>query len=124
MNILPGKVTATGAKTSVEIGAGRKVELPIASDASLKGSNIQFGVRPEDLTVTKSANWIIEGEVTLVECLGEVTLLYLDSHGSEEPVIAKLTGTHNLERGTKVHLSAPAKTMHAFTEDGISLRHI
>ncbi|MCB2077863.1 MAG: sn-glycerol-3-phosphate ABC transporter ATP-binding protein UgpC [Novosphingobium sp.] len=124
MNILPGKVTATGAKTTIEIGKDRKVELPIASKAVLKGSKVQFGVRPEDLTITKGANAIIEGEISLVESLGEVTLLYLDTPNSDEPVIAKLTGTHKIKRGTRVRLAAPVGKMHAFTEEGISLRHL
>ncbi len=124
MNILPGKVTATGAKTTIEIGKGRKAELPIASKAAMKGKSVQFGVRPEDLSITKGASWLVEGTVTLVESLGEVTLLYVDTPESDEPVIAKLNGTHRVKRDSTVRLSAPAAKLHAFTEDGISLRYL
>jgi len=124
MNIVPGKVTATGAATTVELGHRRKAKLPIASKADLKGSDVQFGVRPEDLTVTKGKDWIMSGEVALAESLGEVTLVYLNSEFSQEPIIAKMTGTHQFERGSTVRLATEPEKMHAFNSDGISLRHL
>ena len=98
--------------------------LPVASSSSLLGAEVKFGVRPEDLTVTSKDDWILKGDVTLVESLGEVTLLYLEDGISEEPIIVKLTGTHKFDRGSTVHLSASPEKMHAFTADDISLRHL
>ncbi|MEZ5872863.1 MAG: sn-glycerol-3-phosphate ABC transporter ATP-binding protein UgpC [Nitratireductor sp.] len=124
MNIVDGSVTATGKKTTIAINGGRNAELPIASDVTLMGSSVKFGVRPEDLTVTTGKDWILEGSVQLVESLGEVTLLYLNVDGSGEPVIAKMAGTHRFERGSSVRLSAEPDKLHAFNGDGISLKHL
>ena len=123
MNIVDGEIASAGKKTVITLGGGRKAELPIASDASLKGSAVKFGVRPEDLSVADGKDWILEGSVQLVESLGEVTLLYLDVAGSSEAVIAKLPGTHRFERGEKVRLNADVSRLHAFNADGISLKH-
>lgn len=124
MNIIPGKVATTGKQTGIDLGAGRKAVLPVASAAGLKGKEVRFGVRPEDLTVTSKDDWIIEGTVKLVESLGEVTLVYLDNGRSEEPIIAKMPGTHRFERGAAVRVTAAPAKMHAFDADGTSLRHL
>ena len=123
MNIVDGEIASAGKKTVITLDGGRKAELPIASDASLKGNAVKFGVRPEDLSVADGKDWILEGSVQLVESLGEVTLLYLDVAGSSEAVIAKLPGTHRFERGEKVRLNADVSRLHAFNADGISLKH-
>jgi alpha-glucoside transport system ATP-binding protein len=122
MNIVPGTVSAAGKQTTIELAGGRKAKLPIASDAGLKGAAVKLGVRPEDLIVTEGDDWLIKGEVTLVESLGEVTLLYL-SGIVDEPVVAKLAGTHRIERGASVKLGADPAKLHAFDAEGISLRH-
>ena len=41
----------------------------------------------------------------LVEKLGEVTMLYVDVPGAKEPIVVKLTGDGNVERGAEVGLT-------------------
>ena len=76
-------------------------------------------MRPEDLTLA-TGHGIFNGKVMLVEKLGEVTMLYVDVPGAKEPIIAKLTGDVNVERGADVGLTTATGHLHVFDENGIS----
>jgi len=123
MNILPGKIETAGKSTSVSVG-GRQVKIPIASPAKMKGEEVKFGVRPEDLTVARGSTWIMEGTVNFIESLGEVTNAYLELAGSDVPVVVKLPGVQKLKRGEKIRLDAPASKLHLFNSKGRSLLYL
>ena len=76
-------------------------------------------MRPEDLTLA-TGHGIFNGKVMLVEKLGEVTMLYVDVPGAKEPIIVKLTGDANVERGADVGLTTATGHLHVFDENGIS----
>ncbi|MEL6920451.1 MAG: ATP-binding cassette domain-containing protein, partial [Pseudomonadota bacterium] len=125
MNILDAKVTTATSKTiSVDVESGGKCAVPIPGAASMKGSAVKLGVRPEDLIVSKAPrDAIIKGKVDIVEALGEVTLVYVIVDGHEEPVLAKLPGYHQIERGSTINLTASsADALHLFDADGQSMR--
>ena len=123
MNIMQAVIIATGASTTVRLEDGSTVELPIGSDETRNGAKVSFGVRPEDMTVATGGESMLQGVIALVESLGEVTLLYLDVAGAADPVIAKMPGTHNFQRGETIRLSADPASAHLFDESGASLRH-
>jgi len=50
------------------------------------------GVRPEDLAISTGDDFLFEGNVEIVEALGEVTLLYVKGPVEDEPVVVKLPG--------------------------------
>jgi alpha-glucoside transport system ATP-binding protein len=115
MNVFPAKVTGTGGSTTVEVHGGSRVGVPVRSDAGDDGTKVKLGVRPEDLTVADAGHpALFEGKVSIVEALGETTLLYLDVAGSEEAVIAKLPGIHHFERGQTVRFGALPEKLHLF----------
>lgn len=124
MNILDATVTSASTKgISVDVVSGGKCKVPFAGATSLKGNAVKLGARPEDLVVTTSTKEaIITGIVDIVEALGEVTLVYISVDGYEEPVLAKLPGYHQLERGSKISLSAQPEALHLFDADGSSMR--
>jgi alpha-glucoside transport system ATP-binding protein len=124
MNIVSAKVTSTGARTGVQLAQGAKVNVPIASDASLKGSDVHLGFRPEDVSLCEAKSALVSGEVTLVEALGEVTNLYVDAPGSNEPLVVKIPGTGSHKRGDTVHMTAKAAIMHLFNSEGRSLLYV
>ena len=124
MNILPATVEETGASTRVAMQSGDHVSVPVASPGAMKGAAVHFGVRPEDLRLADAGGGILHGTVSIVESLGEVTLAYMDGTGSDEPMVVKLPGSHNIKRGDTLSLDADADKLHLFNDAGISLRHL
>jgi alpha-glucoside transport system ATP-binding protein len=119
MNLLPGKIIETGAQTKVAFDGGGTAISGAPSVAGDMGAAVNVGVRPEDL-VQSSGDYIFEGKVDFVEALGEVTLLYMETVGSDTSVIGKLAGTHKDMRGQGVRFSAVPEKVQVF-KDGQSL---
>ena len=122
MNIIPSTVTETGAQTTVKLTGGKSVTLDIPTDSSQNGKTASFGVRPEDLQVSTSDNFLFEGTISIVEALGEVTLLYIEGLVDKEPIIAKIPGILPVQRGDKVRFTADKAKLHLFDPDGRTYR--
>jgi alpha-glucoside transport system ATP-binding protein len=123
MNVIPAKITDAGASTTVTLTGGKSVTLDIPTPVSEKGKAASFGVRPEDLRIAGATDdYLFEGEVAIVESLGEVTLLYIEGLVPNEPIIVKLPGTHDVTRGQKMHFSAERSKLHLFDADGRTYR--
>jgi alpha-glucoside transport system ATP-binding protein len=120
MNILPAKVVTTGSTTAVELAANNKVQVPVATPADAQGADISFGVRPEDLYVADGAQAIFEGRIDYIEQLGEVQLLYVDIGRRDQPLVVKLPGNAEVQRGETVRLGADPGNLHIFDGDGHS----
>lgn len=113
MNLLPGKIVATGAETRVKLdGGGEAIAAIPTGDADL-GLSVNLGVRPEDM-VPSDTPALYTGEVEITEALGEVTLLYFKRAGEAAPVVAKLPGIHQGLRHSAVHLTADPAKLHLF----------
>ena len=99
MNIIPAEAEAAGEQTKVKLMGGRSVTVPIRTPDSAKGAKCQFGVRPEDLRVATNGACLIEGQVSVVEALGEVTMIHIEGPSIEEPIVAKLPGNSSVLTG-------------------------
>ena len=122
MNVIPAKIVAAGAQTTVELTGGRRDTLAIPTADSENGKAASFGVRPEDLRISTSENFLFEGTVAIIEALGEVTLLYIEGLVANEPIIAKIPGILNVQRGQKVRFTADQAKLHLFDANGKSYR--
>ena len=123
MNILPAKIEESGGQTVIRINDGERVALDIDTPSEVRGGIAHLGVRPEDLTIVEGEGaFLFEGTVTLVEALGEVTLLYVDVAGTNEPVTVKIPGIVAQERGKRLRFTAPQSKLHLFDDQGQSFR--
>ena len=122
MNLLPGEIVETGAKTVVRMADGGMAVSDYPSLPEDMGKKVKVGVRPEDFLEAQGDDFIFQGRVEILEALGEVTLLYFEKAGDADPVIAKLPGIHSDLRGKDVRLSAKPDKVHVFL-DGQSLHH-
>ena len=113
MNLLPGKITGTGAQTRVALDAGGEAVSDVPSLDEDMGKAVNIGVRPEDM-VEATDSYLFEGTVNITEALGEVTLLYFTPVGDADPVIGKLAGIHKGLRGNTVRLTAAPSKVHVF----------
>ncbi|KQQ38163.1 ABC transporter ATP-binding protein [Rhizobium sp. Leaf306] len=122
MNIMPVTVNETGAVTTVSLVDGKSVIVPISTETGANGKSASFGVRPEDLTIATGEDYLFEGKVSIVEALGEVTLLYIEGLSAKEPIIAKLPGIIDVKRGDTMRFSADPQKLHLFDADGQTYR--
>jgi alpha-glucoside transport system ATP-binding protein len=123
MNVIPAVITDAGGATTVTLTGGKSVTLDIPTTPTEKGKTASFGVRPEDLRIAGAADdYLFEGEVSIVEALGEVTLLYIEGLVQGEPIIVKLPGITNVRKGQKMHFSADRSKLHLFDADGRTYR--
>ncbi|MDI7863437.1 sn-glycerol-3-phosphate ABC transporter ATP-binding protein UgpC [Rhizobiaceae bacterium n13] len=120
MNIIPATVTKTGPKTEVKLAGGKLVSLDIATDPNQQNKSASFGVRPEDLRIESGDDYLFEGEISIIEALGEVTLLYIEGLVAGEPIIAKIPGIVNAQRGNKMRFGADHQKIHLFDGAGES----
>ncbi|MDD9910055.1 MAG: sn-glycerol-3-phosphate ABC transporter ATP-binding protein UgpC [Ahrensia sp.] len=122
MNVVPATITKAGKSTKVSIqGQSGEISVPIATPEQMTGKSVSLGFRPEDMHVDTGKKTHVTGEITLVESLGEVTNLYVDVGDVAEPIVAKVAGTHDYKRHSKIGISADTTKMHLFDEEGRSL---
>ncbi len=116
MNLLPGKITKTGAQTAVKMSGNRgEITANIKSTDADQGLEINVGIRPEDLVATDQPDYAFEGKVDYSEALGELTQIYFTKADPDrEPVIAKLQGIHRNVRGKSLRMTATADKVHLF----------
>ncbi|MFL5081108.1 MAG: ABC transporter ATP-binding protein [Microvirga sp.] len=122
MNIIPATVAGTGSQTTVTLTGGMSVTLDVATDASETGKQASFGVRPEDLRIADGADYLFEGEVSIVEALGEVTLLYIEGLVPGEPIVVKLPGIYDVKKGQRMRFAADRQKLHLFDAAGHTYR--
>ena len=120
MNTVPCVIEADGMSPVVKPEMGNAVKVDAAIPAQSAGKKGIFGVRPEDLVIANGSGAIFNGQVDIVEKLGEVTLIYVVCGGRDEPIVAKLDGNVNIKSGAEIGLTAPAETLHVFDEKGIA----
>jgi alpha-glucoside transport system ATP-binding protein len=115
MNLLPGEIVGTGAQTTVKMAGGGTAKADIPTTEADMGLKVNVGARPEDMIATDDADFMYQGEVDLVEALGELTVLYFkpESEGAA-PVLAKLAGIHSDLKGRNVKLKADPSKVHLF----------
>ncbi len=115
MNLLAGEVVGTGQQTTVKLAGGGTAKADIPTTDADMGLKVNLGVRPEDLVASDDEEFLYQGEVDLVEALGELTVLYFkpEAEGAA-PVLAKLAGIHAELKGRNVKLKADPSKIHLF----------
>jgi alpha-glucoside transport system ATP-binding protein len=115
MNLLPGKITGTGAQTRIQLADGGEAVSNVPSLDEDLGKEVNIGVRPEGFVAAADGErFIYHGKVDFIEALGEVTLLYFHAEADAPPVIGKLGGIHKDLRGQNVHMTADPGKVHVF----------
>ena len=85
------------------------------------GLKVNLGVRPEDLIASDDDDYLYQGEVDLIEALGELTVLYFKPDApNANPVLAKLGGTHAGLRGKDGQAEADPAKLHLFPQQSIA----
>jgi len=124
MNIIPASISSTGENTTINVAQQTNITLPIRTNEGEKDKAAHFGIRPEDLFLVDSEDYIISGFIDFIESLGESTLLYIKVEGYEQLITCKLQGILDFKKGDRITLSAEQSKMHLFDANGVSYREI
>ena len=101
-------------------GADADRPIPVSVEPDYAAGRVSLGVRPEDLRMTED-DTLFTGRIDLVEKLGEVQLLYVQSSASDDPLIAKVAGDIEIRRGASIGLTADIGRLHVFDSAGRSI---
>ena len=118
MSMVPAKlVPGTSDFATIVLGDNSQVETSVDRASLPPGSDLELGVRPENVIVTKEAPGSIEAVADLVERLGERTLVYARlSDGTL--ITAHDDGNSKVQLGDKINLLIDARSAHLFDADG------
>ncbi|HVG47280.1 MAG TPA: sn-glycerol-3-phosphate ABC transporter ATP-binding protein UgpC [Rubellimicrobium sp.] len=113
MNFLDVAVEARGAERVAVLPSGVRLPLPVSL---AEAGSYQLGIRPENLRVVP-AGGDLQGEATVVERLGDRTLVHVRLPNSAL-VTAQDTGRSALVPGARVGLEIDSREVHLFDQTG------
>jgi multiple sugar transport system ATP-binding protein len=117
MNFIDGEIVANGGAPSFR-AANLETALAKDLDPTNAGRRAVLGVRAEHvLAVDKDAAGAIPATVTLVEPLGDATLIFFDPGGTSR-LVAKVDPDLELAPGDPIHFKLDAVNCHLFTAEG------
>jgi multiple sugar transport system ATP-binding protein len=126
MNFVPARLASIGgANNQIEFSGGSPLEF--RSTSGLRGGDdVEFGIRPEHLTIGEDLPGKLKGRVFAVEKLGDQALVHLmlDRASSNEPettIVARLPGDVQCEPDTELTLGFDPKRGHLFESQGSTL---
>ncbi|MCM2394723.1 sn-glycerol-3-phosphate ABC transporter ATP-binding protein UgpC [Rhizobium sp. S95] len=122
MNIMPATIVTGGSQTTIKLLDGTSLTVDIATPEADAGKKVSFGVRPEDISIVTGDDYLFEGTVSIVEQLGEVTLIYVDGPVEDEPITVKLQGTVAIAKGDRLRFAGDRTKLHLFNADGHTYR--
>ncbi|GAM68168.1 maltose/maltodextrin transport ATP-binding protein malK [Vibrio sp. JCM 19236] len=85
---------------------------------------MSLGIRPEHLLMSDATEATIEGEVMIVEKLGQETQVYLNLEGADADVIFRQPDTLEVEPGDHYAIGIDPKRCHLFHDDGRACRRL
>jgi alpha-glucoside transport system ATP-binding protein len=121
MNFLPVKAELSGSDLRLTTSMGDTVGMPARGIAQGALSELTLGVRPEDLQVAADGPALLRGTIEVVENLGELTFAYIAVAGGE-PLLVKLPGDAEVQKGGTIALAAPPGRIHLFDAAGRAVR--
>jgi len=120
MNIIPAQLIEASNETIIEINKAKRIVLPFGVGKEFEGQKVHFGVRPEDLVITESSDYLLEGKVAYREALGDLSLLYLQIGDGDDLVVVKSPGTVNGHTDDTVRVNASMEKRYLFDDTGAS----
>jgi multiple sugar transport system ATP-binding protein len=123
MNFVPARLKSGGAKLAqLEFQSGRGLELSTAHSFA-SGTEVEFGIRPEHLTIDSSLKGQVSGKVFAVEKLGDQALVHLSlGHGNENTadttLVARLPWDMKCEVDSELSLGFDPDRCHLFEMQG------
>jgi len=122
MTLAPGVIApGEGSYARVRLACGAEVETRVALVGLAEGDPVELGLRSEYVSVTTPGTGTVDAEASLVERLGDRTLVYARlSDGLE--ITAQDEGASPVKIGDRIGLRINGAAAHLFGPDGVG-RH-
>lgn len=117
-------VEATAEHVRVELENGVAFNIPVDGTTVNVGDRMSLGIRPEHLLMSDATEATIEGEVMIVEKLGQETQVYLNLEGADADVIFRQPDTLEVAPGDHYAIGIDPKRCHLFHDDGRACRRL
>ena len=105
------------------IGMPQMNILPSNLFRSQREGAVETGVRPEHMSLVAHGEGELNGDVEMVESLGNETLIHVNVNGNiDQQIIVRLYERPNLRAGDMVGVNADAERLHFFCADGHAVR--
>jgi multiple sugar transport system ATP-binding protein len=119
MTLAPGVIAPSdGRFARVRLAAGAEIETRVARNGLANGDPVELGLRSEYVSVTAPGAGTVDADASLVERLGDRTLVYARlSDGLE--VTAQDEGASQVKIGDRVGLKINGAASHLFGPDGV-----
>lgn len=123
MNFLNAKIHHSDPEnTQIMLESGRVIQASIDSSSLNKGDIVKLGLRPEHIALHCDNN-TVEGTVTLIEHLGELSYLYVDI-GQEGEMVLKVDGDNQHQAGDKITFGIQPNHLYLFDHQGKALTRV
>ena len=123
MNFLNAKIHHSAPEnTQIMLESGRVIQASIDSSSLNKGDIVKLGLRPEHIALHCENN-TVEGTVTLIEHLGELSYLYVDI-GQEGEMVLKVDGDNQHQAGDKITFGIQPNHLYLFDHQGKALTRV
>ena len=117
MNVLAGRARGTADGGDDRMFESGSLRIPVALP-TYEGE-VQIGVRPEHVGVCAVDQGAGNGDILIVELLGNETVVHLNAGG--QPLIARLPGLVDVQVGTRVGLKLDRRHLHLFDASGVRI---
>jgi multiple sugar transport system ATP-binding protein len=122
MNLIPARVVQVDpASTTVVLGDGSRVRTKVQATKVARDNPVTLGIRPEHTKIPGGETNTIQGEVVMVERLGDHTLVYVEWQGSEDPLVVRIPDGPVPRLGERQSVSLPIASCHLFASDGSAI---
>ncbi len=124
MNMLPAQVvTAHAEGVRVQLQGGGAVHAAVDGRGLKAGDSVTLGLRAEQAVEGSACSEVFEGQLQMVEHLGEANILYITLRSGQD-VVLRGDGNRLVEVGAALRFSADPAAFHLFDAQGHALRRL
>lgn len=123
MNFLNAKIHHSDpVNTQLMLESGQVIQASIDTSSLKQGDKIQIGLRPEHFALDSTDN-SLQGSITLIEHLGELSYLYVDV-GQEGELVLKVDGDNHHQAGDQITFGIQPNRVYLFDNKGNALTRV
>ncbi|OMH33883.1 ABC transporter ATP-binding protein [Motiliproteus sp. MSK22-1] len=124
MNFMDGRVSAINSEyLDIKLSNGTITQAHVESADLAIGDSVTIGIRPEHMQEGTDAEMVLEGQVTLVEQLGEASFVYMQLDDGAE-IIVRASGESTTTIGERIKVCFSPVSAHVFSQSGQAMRRL